>query len=138
MVPRAARAHEVMQGDMVEYSGLRVSVDDVVHMPGLDTPADKPHPFVYFITIHNDSPMPVTLKARKWVVREAGGEVTVVEGDGIVGQTPTIEPGANFSYNSYHVVAGDSEVEGAFFGITAGGERIYTRIPSFELKVPAE
>ena len=94
-----------MQGDFTEFQGLRVNVDEVVYMPGLDAPGDKPHPFVYFITIHNDSPMPVTLKARKWVVRELGGEVTVVEGDGIVGQTPTIDPGGNFSYNSYHVIA---------------------------------
>lgn len=125
-----------MESEIVEYQGLRVNVDEVVYMPGLDSPGDKPHPFVYFITIHNDSPIPVTLKARKWVVREANGEHTVVEGDGIVGQTPVIEPGGNFSYNSYHVVAADAEVEGAFFGTTAAGERIFARIPGFKLKVP--
>lgn len=125
-----------MEGDISEFQGLRVHVDEVVYMPGLDAPGDKPHPFVYFITIHNDSPVPVTLKGRKWVVREAGGEVTVVEGDGIVGQTPQLDPGGNFSYNSYHVVAADAEVQGAFFGTTATGERIFVRIPAFRLKVP--
>ncbi|MDX1679431.1 MAG: ApaG domain [Akkermansiaceae bacterium] len=121
---------------MSEFPGLQVRVDEVVHMPGLDAPVNKPHPFVYFITIQNESPVPVTLKARKWVVRESGGEVTVVEGDGIVGQTPTIEPGRHFSYNSYHVVARDAEVEGAFFGVLATGEQVFVRIPDFGLKVP--
>lgn len=125
-----------MEDKVNEYQGLRVNVDEVVYMPGLDATADKPHPFVYFITIHNDSPIPVTLQARKWVVRENAGEVTVVEGEGIIGQTPTIEAGGNFSYNSYHVVATNAEVQGAFFGVTASGERIFTRIPSFQLKVP--
>ena len=125
-----------MDQDISEYPGLEVKIDEVVYMPGLDAPADKPHPFVYFITIHNDSALPVTLKARKWVVREADGEMTVVEGDGIVGQTPTIEPGGNFSYNSYHVVAANAEVQGAFFGMTAMGDRVFTRIPSFKLRVP--
>ena len=125
-----------MDSEIIEYRGLRVNVDEVVYMPGLDSPGDKPHPFVYFITIYNDSPMSVTLKARKWVVREVNGEHTVVEGDGIVGQTPVIEPGGNFSYNSYHVVAADAEVQGAFFGTTAAGERIFARIPGFKLKVP--
>jgi ApaG protein len=125
-----------MDGAINEFEGLRVRVDEVIHMPGLEAPSDKPYPFVYFITIHNDSPVPVTLKARKWVVREEGGEVTVVEGEGIVGQSPRIEPGGNFSYNSYHVVAGNAEVEGAFFGTTAMGERIYVRIPAFKLKLP--
>lgn len=119
-----------------EFPGLRVTVEDVVYMPSLEAPVNKPHPFVYFISIHNDSPLNVTLRGRKWVVREEGGEITVVEGDGIVGQSPEIAPGGVFSYNSYHVVALDAAVEGAFFGETALGEWIYVRIPEFHLQVP--
>ncbi len=119
-----------------EFEALRVQVDDVVYMPSLEAPADKPHPFVYFISIHNESSVPVTLRGRKWVVHEDGGEVTVVEGDGVVGQCPVIEPGGDFSYNSYHVVAGRARVSGAFFGETATGEWIFTRIPEFRLEVP--
>lgn len=119
-----------------EFEGLRVKVDDVVYMPSLDAPPEKPHPFVYFISIHNDSPVPVTIRGRKWVVREDDGEVTVVEGQGVVGQSPIIEPGGHFSYNSYHVVAGGASASGAFFGETAAGEWIFTRIPEFRLEVP--
>lgn len=110
-------------------------VDDVVYMPSLDAPADKPHPFVYFISIHNGSDRRVTIHGRKWVVRDAG-EVTVVEGDGVVGQTPGLDPGEHFSYNSYHVTRGDASAEGAFFGRTDDGEWVFVRIPEFELKVP--
>jgi ApaG protein len=117
-----------------EFKGLRVRVDEVVYMPGLDAPPDKPHPFVYFISIHNDSPVPVTILGRKWVVREDDGEVTVVEGEGVVGQTPVIEPGGHFSYNSYHVVAHGADVSGAFFGLAAG-ERIHARIPQFRIEI---
>lgn len=125
-----------MAGAIREFEGLRVKVEDVVYMPSLETPPEKPHPFVYFISIHNDSPVPVIIRGRKWVVREDDGEVTVVEGDGVVGQTPVIEPGGVFSYNSYHVVAGGAAVEGAFFGETAAGEWVFTRIPQFRLEVP--
>lgn len=124
-----------MANEIREYKGLRVRVDDVVYMPGLDAPPDKPHPFVYFISIHNDSPVPVTIRGRKWVVREDDGEATVVEGDGVVGQTPVIDPGGHFSYNSYHVVNRGATASGAFFG-EAAGEWIYTRIPEFRLEVP--
>lgn len=119
-----------------ECEGLRVKVDDVVYMPSLDAPPGKPHPFVYFISIHNESSEAVTIIGRKWVVREDDGEVTVVEGEGVVGQTPRIEPGGHFSYNSYHVTAADASVSGAFFGETAGGLRIFARIPDFVLRVP--
>lgn len=119
-----------------EFAGLCVKVDDVVYMPSLDAPEAKPHPFVYFVSICNDSPVPVTIRGRKWIVREDGGEITVVEGDGVVGQCPVIEPGGHFSYNSYHVVARGAMVTGAFFGETALGEWVFTRIPEFRLDVP--
>lgn len=113
-----------------------MSVDDIVYMPSLDAPADKPHPFVYFITIANDSTERVRILGRKWVVRERGGEVTVVEGNGVVGQSPVLEPGENFSYNSYHVTAESSRVAGAFFGVTATGQKVMAVIPEFKLELP--
>lgn len=120
---------------MRELQSLRVNVDDVVYMPTLDAPADKPHPFVYFISIHNESGEQVTIEGRKWVVRE-GDETIVVEGDGVIGQTPNLIPGEHFSYNSYHVTAENAVVEGAFFGRTASGEWFFARIPKFHLELP--
>lgn len=125
-----------MTDDIKEFHHLRVKVDHVVYMLNLDAPPDKPHPFVYFVSIFNDSSVPITLRARKWVVIEDGGETTVVEGDGVVGQQPTINPGEHFSYNSYHVVRKSALVNGAFFAEMAGGEWIFTRIPEFRLEVP--
>lgn len=120
---------------MRELKGLKVTVDDVVYMPSLDAPADKPHPFVYFISITNNSKEVVTILGRKWVVKE-GDEQVVVEGDGVVGQKPELGPGQNFSYNSYHVTSEDALVDGAFFGQTADGEWVFVRVPQFELCVP--
>jgi ApaG protein len=114
-----------------------VVVDRVVHMPQLDAPPERPHPFVYFLTIHNDSPETVTIRGRKWVVTDADGHQIVVEGDGVVGQFPVLEPGAHFTYNSYHVIGSDSVAEGAFFGVTEKGARVFTRIPRFEMQAPA-
>ena len=122
---------------ITELSGLRVTVDRVEHMPHLDAPAERPHPFVYFLTIHNDSEQTVTIRGRKWVVTDVNDERIVVEGDGVVGKCPRLEPGEHFSYNSYHTIGADSVAEGAFFGLTEEGARIFTRIPAFELRVPA-
>jgi ApaG protein len=125
-----------MQDDIKEFEQLRVKVDDVIYMPSLDAPPNKPHPFVYFISIFNDSVVPITIRARKWVVIEDGGETTVVEGDGVVGQQPVIKPGEHFSYNSYHVTGRSALVNGAFFAEMASGEIIFSRIPGFRLEVP--
>ena len=118
-----------------ELKGLEVQVDDVIYMPSLDAPSDKPHPFVYFISIRNETGKRVTIQGRKWIVKE-GRDTTVVEGDGVVGQKPILEPGEHFSYNSYHVTGRNAVAEGAFFGVTDDGEWIFARIPEFALQVP--
>src|SRR3954452_12878035 len=119
-----------------ELAGLHVKVDRVVHMPQLEAPPDRPHPFVYFITISNESSVPVTIKGRKWVVTDAEGRCVVVEGDGVVGEFPYLKPHHQFSYNSYHTIGSDSVAEGAFFAVTDDGKPVFTRIPKFEMRVP--
>ena len=78
----------------------------------------------------------MTIKGRKWVVTDAEGQRLVVEGDGVVGEYPRLEPGEHFSYNSYHTIGSDSVAEGAYFGITKDGEPVFTRIPHFEMRAP--
>ena len=120
-----------------ELSGLEVSVDEVMYMPSLNAPADRPYPFVYFITIRNRSPLTVTVKARKWVVKQRGGEVLVVEGDGVVGQFPRLEPGGEFSYNSCHTISQNSEATGAYFVEAEDARTYFVRIPAFRMEVPS-
>lgn len=119
-----------------ELDGLHVLIDEVVFAPHLDAPPERPFPFIYFITIANDSDQAVTIKGRKWVVTDAAQETIVVEGDGVVGKFPRLEPGERFSYNSYHVIGCDSVAMGAFLGVTDDGQPVLTRIPSFEMKAP--
>lgn len=123
--------------ELNELPGLRVTVDRVAYMPHLDAPADKPFPFVYFITIHNDSAETVTIKGRKWVVCDSDGGTIVVEGDGVVGKFPKLSTGESFSYNSYHVIGTDSVAEGSFLGLTEEGTPVLVRIPRFEMKAPS-
>jgi ApaG protein len=118
-------------------AGLTVSVDDVVYLPDMETPEDRPFAFAYFLTIHNQGNQLVEIKGRKWVVRGANGQAIVVEGDGVVGKFPRIQPGENFSYNSYHVIASESVAEGAFLGVCGDGTAVLTRIPAFRMVPPA-
>ena len=123
--------------ELVELPGLTVEVDRVAYQPEAQAPADRPHCFVYFISIHNHSDVAVTIKGRKWVVRNSRGEITAVEGDGVVGQFPEIQPGEHFSYNSYHLLDTRSAVaEGSYLGVDATGRTVITRIPKFEMVVP--
>jgi len=116
--------------------GLTVTVDDVAYDPTRPCPPDRPHPFVYHVSIHNGSTETVKIFGRKWIVRDTDGDTLVVEGDGVVGQFPKLEPGQTFSYNSYHVIKSESTATGSFFGTTLQGRPVYVRIPRFEMHPP--
>ncbi|MBM3857964.1 MAG: ApaG domain [Verrucomicrobia bacterium] len=113
--------------------GFTVEINRVIYDPLLERPLGKPHAFVYFITIHNNSDQALTVKGRKWVVREEGGHVTVLEGEGVVGEFPYLLPGEHFSYNSYHVTAGPAVAQGAYLAVTDEREAVMALIPEFEL-----
>tara|TARA_B100001093_G_scaffold158765_1_gene151252 strand:+ start:246 stop:653 length:408 start_codon:yes stop_codon:yes gene_type:complete len=119
-----------------ELEGLEVKVDDVIYMPNLEAPKDRPHPFVYFISIINRSQQEVRILGRKWVIQQENDKWIVVEGDGVVNQEPLIKPGDDFTYNSYHVIGDNSTARGSFFGEADDGSRVMVRIPDFLLRIP--
>ena len=124
--------------EIYEPPKLYVTVDRVVFQPQAPTPVDRPYCFVYFITIHNDTDEPVTIKGRKWVVTNDDGEITAVEGEGVVGETPEIPPGGSFSYNSFHLLDTPKAVaQGSYLGLDGCGRTVLTRIPKFEMAAPS-
>jgi ApaG protein len=121
-----------------KLDSLHVTLDKLVYSPKLETPPERPHPFAYYLTIENLSEETLTIRGRKWVVTDGRGRRLVIEGDGVVGKTPRLEPGERFSYHSYHVIATDSVAEGAFFAVSEAGEPVAALIPRFEMKVPRQ
>ncbi len=116
--------------------GLKAIVTKVVYDPTLNAPPDRPYPFVYFITLRNDSEETVTIFGRKWIVHDTDGRIEVYEGDGVVGQFPRLEPGKKFKYNSYHTVGCESRAQGSFFGATEKGVPVVVQAEEFTMQPP--
>ncbi|MSU24826.1 MAG: ApaG domain [Opitutus sp.] len=120
-----------------ELPGLTARLDKLVyHRGGASLPEDKPHAFVYFITIQNGSSHTITLLGRKWVVEHTDGTRLVIEGDKIVGETPRLAPGEEFSYNSYHVTGLDARAHGSFHGVDELGHKVHVMLAPFDLTAP--
>ncbi len=119
-----------------EPDGLSVIIDKVIYHHDENLPPERPHAFVDYITIRNLSESTVELLGRKWVIDYEDGTKQVIEGDGIVGQFPRIEPGEEFSYNSYHVTAQGGWARGAFHGRDGDGAPVHVKIPPFALAIP--
>jgi len=124
-------------GKSEELKNAQVVLDRLIYQRDeANLPADRPHAFIYFLTIRNLSDRRFTLLGRKWVLDHADGTTQVVEGDKIVGQTPTLAPGEEFSYNSYHVTADDTVARGSFHGVDEFDRPIHVKIPPFEMNIP--
>lgn len=57
--------------------------------------------FTYSVIITNESDTQVKLLSRRWLIIDGNGKREEVEGPGVIGQTPVIEPGAEFEYSSF-------------------------------------
>ncbi len=79
--------------------GVRVSVE-TVYQPEYSNPANEHFMFAYKINIENMGNYAVQLMARHWYIFDSSGAKREVEGEGVVGQQPVIEPGTSHEYVS--------------------------------------
>jgi ApaG protein len=95
--------------------------------------------FVYFITIKNKSSFKVQLLTRHWDIFDSTGDKRVVKGEGVVGETPILEPGQKFEYNSGCNLTSDMGYMKGFYTLVklATSEEFKVEIPKFDLIVPA-
>ncbi len=93
--------------------------------------------FAYTITISNQGSVPATLMSRHWVITDANGKVQEVNGDGVVGEQPHLNPGEQFRYSSGAVLETPvGAMQGLYRMETDCGARFDAPIAPFTLAVP--
>ena len=98
-----------------------------------NTPEGRPHIFIYFMTIRNDSLETVTLLGRRWVIQCRDRRTFITEGEGITGEKPRLHPGETFSFNSFHMLPTSGVATGSFHGVDTNGRHILVRIPPIRM-----
>lgn len=63
-------------------------------------PTANRYAFAYTIDIRNDGDVPAQLIDRQWTITDGNGKVQTVEGPGVVGEQPVIQPGRTHTYSS--------------------------------------
>ena len=94
--------------------------------------------FSYTITIENHSKDTVQLLMRHWEIYDSLNGVTIVDGEGVVGQKPVLKPGEMHTYNSGCLITSPhGSMKGFFKMINFTSTRVFkVSIPSFNLNVP--
>ncbi len=90
-------AHQV--GSDMTTNGVRVQVFPE-YIPEQSNPEANRYHFGYRVIITNNSEEKVKLIYRHWIIINAEGDLEKVEGPGVVGYTPELEPGESFDYQS--------------------------------------
>ncbi len=93
--------------------------------------------FAYTITISNNGAVPATLRSRHWIITDANGKVQEVNGEGVVGEQPHLNPGERFRYSSGAVLETPvGAMQGLYRMETDTGATFDAPIEPFTLAVP--
>jgi ApaG protein len=95
--------------------------------------------FSYQITIKNLSSQPAQLISRSWRIFDSMGRVEHVNGMGVVGLQPVIEPGNAFTYTSgCPLISGLGKMSGHYQMLNLHTKTSFTvKIPPFDLICPS-
>ncbi len=100
-------------------------------------PESDRYVFAYTITISNSGNVAARLISRHWVITDANGKVQEVNGDGVVGEQPHLNPGEEFRYSSGAVLETPvGAMQGIYRMEADGGFGFDAPIAPFTLAVP--
>jgi ApaG protein len=117
--------------------GVKISVE-TLYQEEHSNPANEHFMFAYRIEIENLSDFAIQLMRRQWFIFDSNGSTREVEGEGVVGVQPVIEPGQNYAYVSGCNLKTDlGSMRGHYLmqRMVDSGDFI-VEIPEFQLVVP--
>lgn len=120
-------------------NSIEISVE-VKYWAQQSLPGENHYFFVYYITIENKSDYTVQLLKRHWDIFDSISDYRTVEGDGVVGETPVLEPGEKFQYNSGCNLTSDMGYMKGYYTMKRmlDNEEFIVDIPKFDMVVPAK
>lgn len=117
--------------------GVTVSVE-TFYQPEYSNPASNEYMFAYRITIENNNDYPVKLLRRHWYIYDATGSLREVEGEGVIGVQPQINPTEKYQYVSgCNLKTEIGKMYGTYAMENVNNKKLFeVTIPSFEMTVP--
>lgn len=118
--------------------GITVTVQPVF-LDDQSSPAEGHYVWAYRVRIENNGPETVQLKRRHWKITDALGRMQEVEGAGVVGEQPVLQPGGSYEYTSGTPLPTPSGIMmGTYRMENDEGETFDVSIPAFSLDSPHE
>lgn len=127
-----------MLDNLVQYTekthNISISVRPA-YVPEKSSPEANSYFFVYKIKIKNEGSLTMKLVSRHWIITNGKGKVEQVEGPGVVGEQPLLNPGEEFEYvSACPLDTPTGNMRGSYTMETLSGEKFKVTIPVFFLR----
>ena len=114
--------------------GIRIEVESE-YLP--DQSNRETYTFAYHVRISNVGEEPAQLVSREWIITDGDGNVERVQGPGVVGDFPVLDPGTSYQYTSFCPLTTDvGMMHGTYTMRTRSGETFAAAIAPFTLAAP--
>ncbi len=119
-------------------NGIKVSVE-TQYLPEHSNPRGQKFIFGYHITIENGSNTIVKLLRRHWFITDSNGTLREVEGEGVVGRQPVLQPGDSHEYLSFcNLFSEIGKMRGTYTMLRMDTNTFFeVEIPEFQMFAPA-
>ena len=96
--------------------------------------------FMYRVTIVNNSDKKLQLTNRHWHISDANDNTQVIDGEGVIGERPILNPGDSFKYSSFCPIKTEFGTMSGYYTFKEvyTGELYKGIIPKFILVTPTQ
>ena len=116
--------------------GIRVVVRPSFSL-SYSEPADGKFVFTYLVQMENQSAEAAQLLFRHWHIHDSEGGDSDLEGEGVLGEQPSLAPGKSHVYESFCVLQSPvGFMEGYYTFVRPNGEKFRVNVPRFDLRAP--
>ncbi|PWT74218.1 MAG: Co2+/Mg2+ efflux protein ApaG [Bacteroidetes bacterium] len=117
--------------------GVEINVE-TFYQPDYSNPVSGEFMFAYRITIENHNSFPIKLHRRHWHIFDSNGSNREVEGEGVVGVQPVLNPGERYQYVSgCNLRTEMGKMHGTYTMENLNNKKTFeVNIPVFEMIVP--
>ena len=117
--------------------GVEISVESF-YQSDYSNPTNGEFMFAYRITIENQNNFSIKLLRRSWKIFDSSGEYRDVDGEGVVGMQPVLQPGKQFQYVSGCNLRSElGRMMGTYEMENLHNKHVFqVNIPAFEMIVP--
>lgn len=122
------------------YSQVTHGIDVTVYpiyLESQSSPDENHYLWAYHVRIENKGDKTLQLKGRYWRITDSFGRIQEIQGGGVAGEQPVLEPGDVFEYTSGTPLDTPSGIMvGSYQMETEKGEVLEVAIPAFSLDSP--